>query len=74
MRTEDSPATAMEQAEKVMDSRIWQGWNRGKNVGEFFGHTPMIVLHDVAWDVYLLYKPGIRWEGQEPPGPTFWMH
>jgi hypothetical protein len=27
-----------------------------------------------AWDVYLLYGPGARWEGELPPAPDFWMH
>jgi hypothetical protein len=31
-------------------------------------------LHDIAWDVYLAYKPGIKCEAQQPPRPTFWMH
>jgi hypothetical protein len=26
-----------------------------------------------AWDVYLLFAPGIEWKDQ-PPQPTFWMH
>jgi hypothetical protein len=29
---------------------------------------------EVAWDVYLLYAAGGRWEEQEPPMPDFWMH
>ncbi|HEX4002882.1 MAG TPA: hypothetical protein VHX36_09540 [Candidatus Acidoferrales bacterium] len=72
LRSDDSPEAATEQAEKVRDVRIWQGWNGNKNVGKLLGDT--LNLHDVAWDVYLLYKPGIKWEGQEPPAPTFWMH
>lgn len=27
-----------------------------------------------VWDVYLLYPPGVRWEGSTPPRPAFWMH
>jgi hypothetical protein len=27
-----------------------------------------------AWDVYLLYGPGVRWDGDLPPRPDFWMH
>lgn len=27
-----------------------------------------------AWDVYLLYGPDTRWDGVEPPRPTYWMH
>lgn len=26
-----------------------------------------------AWDVYLLFAPGIEWKDQ-PPAPSFWMH
>jgi hypothetical protein len=24
--------------------------------------------------VYLLYARGVRWEGEDPPAPSFWMH
>jgi hypothetical protein len=27
-----------------------------------------------AWDVYLVYEPGIEWNGSAPPEPTFFMH
>jgi len=72
MRSDDSPEAATEQAKQVRDARIWQGWNGGKNVGDLFGKT--LDLHDIAWDVYLIYKPGIKWEAEQPPRPTFWMH
>ena len=72
MRSDDSPTVATEQAKKVRDTRIWQGWNGNKDVGNLFGKT--LDLHATAWDVYLLYKPGIKWEGQQPPPPTLWMH
>jgi hypothetical protein len=72
MREGDSPATAAEQAEMVRDARISQGWDGSRDVGELFGAT--LDLHEIAWDVYLIYKPGITWEGQRPPHPTFWMH
>ena len=28
---------------------------------------------DVAWDTYLFYPPGIRWDGT-PPAPQDWYH
>jgi hypothetical protein len=28
----------------------------------------------IAWDVYLLYSPGRRWQPNTPPDPVFWMH
>jgi hypothetical protein len=27
-----------------------------------------------AWDVYLLYPPGIIWTSESPPPPTDWTH
>ena len=68
----DSPEAASRQAATLRDLRIVQGWNENRNLGRRFGET--LDLHGVAWDVYLVYKPGIRWEGEQPPQPTFWMH
>jgi hypothetical protein len=28
----------------------------------------------IAWDVYLLFAAGRRWQGNRPPQPIFWMH
>ncbi len=72
MRDGDSLAAATQQADSVRDTRIIQGWNENKSLGKLFGDT--LDLHDIAWDVYLVYKPGIKWEAQQPPQPTFWMH
>jgi hypothetical protein len=72
MRDGDSSAAAAEQAEMVRDLRISQGWDGSRDVGKLFGAT--LDLDEIAWDVYLIYKPGIRWDGQQPPHPTFWMH
>lgn len=72
VREGDSPVAATQQAVTVRDARISQGWNENRDVGKLFGET--LDLHDIAWDVYLVYKPGIKWEAQQPPRPTFWMH
>jgi len=72
MRDGDDATSATQQAETVQDIRISQGWDGGQNLGKVFGQT--LALHQIAWDVYLVYKPGIKWEGPQPPRPTFWMH
>jgi len=72
MRDGDNATSATQQAETVQDIRISQGWDGGQNLGKVFGQT--LDLHQIAWDVYLVYKPGIKWEGPQPPRPTFWMH
>ena len=39
------------------------------------GRSEKLLIHAVDWDdVYLAYKPAIRWEGEQPPQPTFWKH
>jgi hypothetical protein len=72
MRATDSPAAAAEQSATIRDARISRGWNASRDVGKLFGAA--LDLDEIAWDVYLIYKPGIRWEGEKPPRPTFWMH
>jgi len=72
MRETDSTAAAAEQANTVRDGRISQGWDGSLDIGKLFG--AVLDLHQIAWDVYLIYKPGITWEGEQPPAPTFWMH
>jgi len=72
MRDGDDATSATQQAETVQDIRISQGWDGSQNLGKVFGQT--LDLHQIAWDVYLVYKPGIKWEGPQPPRPTFWMH
>ena len=72
MRDGDNAITATQQAETVQDNRIAQGWDGSRNLGKLFGDA--LDIHEIAWDVYLVYKPGVKWEGPLPPRPTFWMH
>ena len=72
MQETDTPDAAAEQANTVRDVRISQGWDASLDIGKLFGAT--LDLHQIAWDVYLIYKPGVTWDAQQPPPPTFWMH
>lgn len=49
-----------------------QAWDARRAVGEELQKT--LKLNCPAWDVYLVYKPGVRWEDGDAPAPTFWMH
>ena len=31
-------------------------------------------INQDAWDVYLVYGPEARWDGETPPRPDYWMH
>lgn len=49
-------------------SRYWDP--RGAS-GRLFDQT--LNTGGFAWDVWMVYAAGRRWEGAEPPSPDFWM-
>lgn len=51
---------------------VLQSWDAQRSVGEAFART--LKLNCPAWDVYLLYKPGVRWDEGDAPMPSVWMH
>jgi len=73
MKPADSAQAAWTESEKLQDQRIIaRGWDGKRTIANLFSKP--LKLRKTAWDVYLLYAPGVRWEGNEPPAPTFWMH
>jgi hypothetical protein len=38
------------------------------------GYRQTLRLPEDAWDVFLLYGPDARWEGDRPPEPAYWAH
>ena len=37
-------------------------------------YQTVLALAEPAWDVYMIYPAGVRWDGTTPPPPAFWMH
>src|SRR5437870_4647955 len=68
----DNQSAAGAQAGSFVDARVAQQWDGDRASGETF--AKMLGLKRNAWDVYLLYAPGVKWTGETPPTPTFWMH
>ena len=68
----DDPEAAVRQAATFTDPRLTEGWDGGRAIGDLFAQR--LALRGTAWDVYLLYDRGVRWEGTDPPAPSFWMH
>ncbi len=59
-------------AARVPDPRVAHFWDAAGRALVAF-RAPLAIDQD-AWDVYLLYPPGVRWDGEAPPRPAFWMH
>jgi copper chaperone len=72
MLTGDDSEAAVRQAATFTDPRLTEGWDGARAIGDLFARR--LALRGTAWDVYLVYDRGVRWEGTEPPAPSFWMH
>ena len=72
MKAADDPASAAVQAASFRDARVGEAWDAQRAGGLLFAKT--LKLKGTAWDVYLLYARGVRWEGEDPPTQSFWMH
>ena len=55
------------------DGRVTNYWVDTPEVGKLF-QAPIGLTTEPAWDVYLVYPPGVRWEKDTPPRPEFFMH
>ncbi len=72
MMSGDSLQSAQQEEVGFDGFQATHAWDAERQLGNLYAKT--LNLNSVAWDVYLLYAPGITWEGSEPPQPTFWMH
>lgn len=54
------------------DDRAEHFWDSTAAVMGAFTRT--LGFGEDAWDVYLLYGPEARWDGEIPPKPEYWMH
>jgi hypothetical protein len=57
---------------EVPDARASHYWDGGFLTGK--GYRETLQISEDAWDVFLLYGPEARWEGDHPPAPSYWMH
>ena len=59
------------------DDRAEHFWDHDRQVSQAYHQTLQLGArqrrHRVAWDVFLLYRAGVRWV-EAPPAPDFWMH
>ena len=56
----------------IPDRRALHFWDGDKLVGKAF--QPLLGTPDEAWDVWMLFDKGARWEGAAPPRPAWWEH
>ena len=47
-------------------------WDESGIIGKLY--DKVLAIDTYAWDVWMVYKPGVRWEDTYPPKPDFGMH
>ena len=72
MLVTDDSASAARQGARFRDPRVTETWDGEREAGTLYARR--LSLEGIAWDVYLVYGRGVRWQGSEPPMPSFWMH
>ena len=72
IRATDDANAAAQQTSSFRDARLSEGWDADRAVGDLFARR--LSLKGAAWDVYLVYDRGQRWDKAGPPMPSFWMH
>ncbi len=68
----DDEDAAISQSNSLDDKRVVQVWDLERQMGGLVAES--LTLRKTAWDIYLVFTPGARWEGEVPPPPVFWMH
>jgi hypothetical protein len=57
---------------EVADPRTSHYWDGDGQLVK--AYREVLGLNEPAWDIYLLYAPDARWDGDRPPRPQYWMH
>ena len=72
MMRNDSAERARAEAAPFEGLQVAHFWDPEHRLGDLF--VEALRLRSTVWDFYFLYAAGVRWEGDQPPQPTFWMH
>ncbi len=67
----DDAGAAERTSDAFRDERVSHIWDADRVVGGLVAES--LRLKTTAWDFYLLYGPGVQWEGNDLPPPALWM-
>ena len=57
----------------LSDPRAEHFWDGGLVLGKAYAPVLKLPPGEIAWDIYLLFAPGLTWTDPVPT-PSFWMH
>lgn len=57
---------------ELPDPRARHYWDGDRQLMD--GYEQVLGISEPAWDVFLVYGPDARWDGDVPPAPAYWAH
>jgi hypothetical protein len=73
MLDSDGAAAAATAAARFSDPRVRCFHDPAHRAGRALAQS-LVWRHHVAWDCYLFYRPGVRWDGEQMLHPELWFH
>jgi len=67
----DDGAASHRASRLLPDPRVRHYWSDDQGLGKAFQR--LLEIPRVAWDIYFVYGPGVRWE-DDPPRPDSFLH
>ena len=70
----DSLVAARNARSTLDDPRVTHYWDEDQSLGLRYGSAVRLPNNrKLAWDIYFVFKPGVKWE-QKLPEPSDWWH
>jgi hypothetical protein len=69
----DAKKAAADATGLIPDSRAAHFWDRDQALGKIFAKVLRLPPDDFAWDIYMVFPGGVRWDVKAPT-PAYWMH
>ncbi len=69
----DGREMAEKRTELLVDPRATHFWGGDLELADAF-KQPLGMKNSSAWDVFLVFRPGVRWEKEAAPVPDLYMH
>ncbi len=73
MEDEDKEADARKVTANAPDPRATHFWTDDDVLADTWAQILGVVDDETGYDLWMIFPPGVRWEGEKPPAPPYFM-
>lgn len=73
MEDEDTEADARKVTVNAPDPRVTHFWTDDDVLADTWAQVLGVVDDETGYDLWMIFPPGVRWEGEKPPVPPYFM-